>query len=122
MFNPFTDREKPWNPYGVAKFDLSDLLLGQQLLYITSPILPCPSPDILGMKEGTKKDGKIVGVAGAVDGPGRMLVEFISLFEFFIGDVCLQNKFIYIFLVFKIKMKAFLGFIFASSFVRHDQL
>ena len=72
MYNPFTDREKPWNPYGVAKFDLSDLLLGQQVLYITSPILPCPTPDILGVKDVTKQDGKVVGVAGAVDGPGEM--------------------------------------------------
>lgn len=55
----------------MARFDLSDLLLGQQVLYIKSPILNCQTPDVLGLREGKLDGGKMVGVAGAVDGPGQ---------------------------------------------------
>ncbi|XP_074646485.1 uncharacterized protein LOC141902581 [Tubulanus polymorphus] len=68
IYNPYLDREKPWDPYGLAKFDLSGLLLGQKVLELASPIQPCAMPDPLGIKEG-KMDGKLLGVTGAVDGP-----------------------------------------------------
>ena len=71
LHNAFDGRDKPRDPYGVARFDLSDLLLGQQILHLKAPIHNCPLPDVLGLREGGKQDGKLVGVAGAVDGPGK---------------------------------------------------
>ncbi|CAH1783576.1 unnamed protein product [Owenia fusiformis] len=67
IHNPFHERDRPWDPYGVARFNLSDLLLGQRTLNLKSPILNGPIPDILGQKD--KPEGKVMGVAGAVDGP-----------------------------------------------------
>ena len=52
----------------MAKLDLSEFLLGHQYIYLKVPIHNCPIPDILG--GGEKTDGKIVGLQGAVDGPG----------------------------------------------------
>ena len=68
IHNPFSGRSRPWDPCGIAKFDLSGLLLGQQVLHLKSPIHQCPSPDVLGLRDG-QQDGKMVGVAGALDGP-----------------------------------------------------
>ncbi|KAL9960808.1 hypothetical protein ACROYT_G034311 [Oculina patagonica] len=65
--NPFTSRDKPWDPYGIAKFDLSGLLLGQKYLYLRSPIHCCPLPDTHSGLQ--KPDGAIVGQPGNVDGP-----------------------------------------------------
>lgn len=65
--NPFTSRDKPWDPYGVAKFDLSGLLLGQKFLHMRSPIQCCPLPDTYSGLQ--KLDGPIVGQPGNVDGP-----------------------------------------------------
>lgn len=65
--NPFTSREKPWDPYGLAKFDLSGLLLGQKYLHLRSPIHCCTLPDAFSGLE--KPDGPIVGKPGNVDGP-----------------------------------------------------
>ena len=63
------DETNPGDPYGVAKFDLSELMLGQQTLHLKAPIHACSIPDVLGVRDG-KQDGKLMGVAGAVDGPG----------------------------------------------------
>ncbi|XP_064632936.1 uncharacterized protein LOC135491169 isoform X2 [Lineus longissimus] len=68
VHNAFSGRDKPWDPHGIAKFDLSGLLLGQKMLSLKVPIQPCANPDLLGLKEG-KQDEKLVGIAGAVDGP-----------------------------------------------------
>lgn len=65
--NPFIGRNKPWDPYGVSKLDLSEFLLGHQYLYMKVPIHNCAIPDIMG--SGDKNEGKIVGLPGAVDGP-----------------------------------------------------
>ncbi|XP_071128270.1 uncharacterized protein [Mytilus edulis] len=65
--NPFVGRNKPWDPYGVAKLDLSELLLGHQYIHLKVPIHNCAVPEILG--SGDKVEGKIVGMTGAVDGP-----------------------------------------------------
>ncbi|XP_065829258.1 uncharacterized protein [Oscarella lobularis] len=43
--DPFKGPSKPWDPYGVAKFDLSGLLRGECLLNLSSPILNCPRPN-----------------------------------------------------------------------------
>lgn len=65
--NPFNSRDKPWDPYGIAKFDLSGLLLGQKYLHLRSPIHCCPLPDTHSGLQ--KPDGPIVGQPGNVDGP-----------------------------------------------------
>lgn len=72
--NPFQGREKTWDPYGIAKFDLSGLLLGQTLLELRSPIHCCPIPDTnLGHED---PDGPIVGRPGNVDGPRKFAQNF----------------------------------------------
>ena len=71
LHNPFKDKAKVWDPYGVAKVDLSDLLLGHRYLYIKVPVHNCPPPDLLGTGD-IKMAGKMMGLAGAVDGPGRV--------------------------------------------------
>ncbi|XP_052781235.1 uncharacterized protein LOC128217855 isoform X2 [Mya arenaria] len=68
LHNPFKDKSKIWDPYGVAKVDLSDLLLGHRYLYIKVPVHSCPPPDLLGLGD-SRMGGKMVGLAGAVDGP-----------------------------------------------------
>ncbi|KAK3601780.1 hypothetical protein CHS0354_016147 [Potamilus streckersoni] len=67
LHNPFKDREKPWDPYGIAKLHLSDLLLGQRYMYLKIPVCNCPIPDFFS--EGDNPGGKLMGIAGAVDGP-----------------------------------------------------
>ncbi|XP_062581954.1 uncharacterized protein LOC134243735 isoform X3 [Saccostrea cucullata] len=67
VHNPFKGRNKPWDPYGVARVDLSELLLGHQYLHLTVPIQNCPIPDVFPSEE--REDGRSVGVMGAVDGP-----------------------------------------------------
>lgn len=69
LHNPFKDKSKIWDPYGVARVDLSDLLLGQRYLHIKVPVHSCPPPDLLGIGDN-RMAGKVVGLAGAVDGPG----------------------------------------------------
>ncbi|XP_001191000.4 uncharacterized protein LOC755639 [Strongylocentrotus purpuratus] len=64
--NPFKGRIKPWDPYGIAKIDLSGLLLGEKIIYQTSPIHNCPLPDLLG--RGVKNN-RLMGVSNAADGP-----------------------------------------------------
>lgn len=68
LHNPFKDKSKVWDPYGVAHVDLSDLLLGQRYLHIKVPVHSCPLPDLLGYDD-SKTGGKVMGMAGAVDGP-----------------------------------------------------
>nr|XP_022302036.1 uncharacterized protein LOC111110021 isoform X1 [Crassostrea virginica]XP_022302037.1 uncharacterized protein LOC111110021 isoform X1 [Crassostrea virginica]XP_022302039.1 uncharacterized protein LOC111110021 isoform X1 [Crassostrea virginica] len=67
VHNAFKGRNKPWDPYGVAKVDLSELLQGHQFLYLKVPIHNCPVPDVFPTEE--REDGRSVGVMGAVDGP-----------------------------------------------------
>lgn len=73
--NPFKGRIKPWDPYGIAKIDLSGLLLGEKIIYQTSPIHNCPLPDLLG--RGVKNN-RLVGVSNAADGPS----EYLPIFKF----------------------------------------
>lgn len=68
IYNPFMEKDKMWNPYGIAKVDLSDLLLGEKYLNITVPIHSCVAPDPIGYQRDSKS-GKIMGVPGSVDGP-----------------------------------------------------
>ena len=54
----------------MAKFDLSGLLTGERVIHLKVPIHQSGVPDVLGAREG-KQDGKLMGVQGAVDGPGE---------------------------------------------------
>ncbi|BFZ08131.1 hypothetical protein BsWGS_11170 [Bradybaena similaris] len=67
LYNPFHKRDKPWDPYGVARLDFSDLLLGGRVLEFHIPVLNCHVPDILGISPSAT--GRLVGIPGAVDGP-----------------------------------------------------
>ena len=66
--NPFKHHSKPWDPYGIAKFDLSSLLLGEKIMYMKSPIHVCPTPDLLGRNRG---DERLIGISNAADGPSK---------------------------------------------------
>ena len=66
-YNAFQGNQQPWDPYGIARLDLNELLLGQRVLFVNIPIIPGPIPEILGRND--KTDG-LIGIKGAVDGPG----------------------------------------------------
>jgi hypothetical protein len=48
IHNPFETRTKHWDPYGVAKLNLFELVLGKKLIEFFVPVLPCAAPDVLG--------------------------------------------------------------------------
>lgn len=52
--NPFETRNKLWDPYGVAKLNLYDFLLGKRLIQFFVPISPCSAPDSLGRIASSK--------------------------------------------------------------------
>ena len=58
----------------MAKFDLSELLLGQKLLERALPIQCCKIPDVIDGKGPGNNSEKIVGKPGSVDGPGGWCV------------------------------------------------
>ncbi|XP_022081512.1 uncharacterized protein LOC110974284 [Acanthaster planci] len=66
LHNPFVNHLKPWDPYGLAKFDLSSLLLGERVLNLTAPIHSCPIPDVIGRN---KADNRLIGYSSSADGP-----------------------------------------------------
>ncbi|XP_067400507.1 uncharacterized protein CFAP92 [Emydura macquarii macquarii] len=68
VHNPFTEKDNLWHPYGVAKVNLTDLLLGEKYLNITVPIHSCSVPDPTGYQKDSKSEN-ILGVLGSVDGP-----------------------------------------------------
>ncbi|XP_068107934.1 uncharacterized protein CFAP92 [Hyperolius riggenbachi] len=68
VHNPITERNRPWDPYGVAKINLSELVFGATYLNICVPIQNCECPDPTGCQLDNK-NGKILGVTGSVDGP-----------------------------------------------------
>ncbi|EDV25838.1 uncharacterized protein TRIADDRAFT_23652, partial [Trichoplax adhaerens] len=44
-YNPFKCKLKPWSPYGEARYNLSDLLLGERAIKLAAPIQCCASID-----------------------------------------------------------------------------
>jgi hypothetical protein len=46
--NPYDKRITDWDPYGIAKLNLYDLVMDKKLVEFCVPVLPCPIPDILG--------------------------------------------------------------------------
>ena len=81
VHNPFKGRNKPWDPYGVAKLDLSELLLGHSYLHLKVPVHNCRIPEVMTTGSNNKGDGRLVGVYGAVDGPGECLGFYYPLYS-----------------------------------------
>ncbi|XP_077982883.1 uncharacterized protein LOC144437742 [Glandiceps talaboti] len=67
LHNPFRGRDQPWDPYGIAKISMADLLLGEKILYLNAPVHSCQIPDQIGFQ--VARDGRLVGIPNAVDGP-----------------------------------------------------
>ncbi|XP_075039238.1 uncharacterized protein CFAP92 [Mixophyes fleayi] len=68
VHNPFTERDRLWDPYGIAKINLSELVYGATYLNVCVPIHSCERPDPTGYNSDSK-NGRIVGLIGSVDGP-----------------------------------------------------
>ncbi|XP_073448494.1 uncharacterized protein CFAP92 [Aquarana catesbeiana] len=68
VHNPFTKSNRQWDPYGVARLSLSELVYGATYLNISVPIHSCECPDPTGYQSDCK-NGNILGVIGSVDGP-----------------------------------------------------
>ncbi|XP_040264723.1 uncharacterized protein KIAA1257 homolog [Bufo bufo] len=61
IHNPFTQRDRLSDPYGIAKMRLSELVYGATYLNISVPILSCESPDATEHRS----DGKSGGIIGS---------------------------------------------------------
>ena len=97
MHNAF-ESKSTWDPFGVAKFDLSELLRGRKRLCLKTQIQQGPLPELLGLQTqggepGRMGTGQVVGNPTAVDGPGKTrsvkvfvctseLVNVVSYYEF----------------------------------------
>lgn len=46
--NPFDVKDQHWDPFGVAKLTLHELILGKRMLEFSVPVLPCAAPDLIG--------------------------------------------------------------------------
>ncbi|KAM9324461.1 uncharacterized protein CFAP92 [Gastrophryne carolinensis] len=68
VHNPFMERSRQWDAYGVARVSLSELAYGATYLNICVPIHSCEPPDPTGYQSDSK-NGRILGVVGSVDGP-----------------------------------------------------
>ncbi|XP_076801957.1 uncharacterized protein LOC143446271 isoform X1 [Clavelina lepadiformis] len=68
--NAFQSRNKAYDPFGVAKISLTDILRGCTSLNLQASVNPCPIPDVLKDPPGGT-DMPLVGVVGAVDRPER---------------------------------------------------
>lgn len=73
-YNPFETKDKRWDPYGVAKLDLYELVLGKKLLELFVPVLPCIAPDVLG-RNATKisSNKKVLGIEDSPLSAGQYL-------------------------------------------------
>ncbi|XP_006023950.2 uncharacterized protein KIAA1257 homolog isoform X2 [Alligator sinensis] len=65
--NPFTDKNKSWDSYGVAKVSLNGLLLGEKYLNISVPIHSCSVPDPTIYQKDNKNE-KMARVSQPVNG------------------------------------------------------
>lgn len=48
VHNPFESKLKTWDPFGIARLNLYDLVMGKKLIEFFVPVLPCTAPDVLG--------------------------------------------------------------------------
>ncbi|XP_051873698.1 uncharacterized protein cfap92 [Pristis pectinata] len=68
IHDPFVDADKSWDPYGIAKLDFSELVYGETCLNVAVSIQNSSLPDPIGYRtDGLGR--RILGVAGAIDGP-----------------------------------------------------
>ncbi|KAM8930751.1 uncharacterized protein CFAP92 [Pelodytes ibericus] len=67
VHNPFTGKERSWDPYGIAKVGLSELVQGAKYLNMYVPIQNSAAPDPSEHNPDVK-NGKIIRVVGSVDG------------------------------------------------------
>ncbi|XP_067908374.1 uncharacterized protein cfap92 [Heterodontus francisci] len=68
VHDPFTNTNKSWDPYGIAKVTFADLVYGEKCLNIAVSIQNSSSPDPMGYRTDGL-DERILGISGAVDGP-----------------------------------------------------
>jgi len=74
-------KENRWDPYGVARLTMSDLLLGEKIIELSLPIRGCSIPDVIvGRGSGNNSD-KIVGKPGSVDGPETLPIAAANYVE-----------------------------------------
>lgn len=66
--NPFREKCKLYNPCGIAKLNLSELLHGQKSLKVNLPIRCSPPPQLLG-NERSEWERKMMAMPGATDQP-----------------------------------------------------
>ncbi|KAF6032794.1 KIAA1257 [Bugula neritina] len=64
QYNALKNRPSSWDPYGVAKVNMSEFMLGQKVLNLQIPVHSCTIPDILGRETeaGRCPFGRIVYV------------------------------------------------------------
>ena len=48
QYNALKDRPAAWDPYGVARVNMSEFLLGQKIINLQIPVHNCAVPDVLG--------------------------------------------------------------------------
>ena len=62
LHNPFEAKSKHWDPYGIAKLNLYEFVLGKKLIEFFVPVLPCNAPDALGRPQdkNSKNEKSIV--------------------------------------------------------------
>jgi hypothetical protein len=53
--NPFDAKDAHWDPFGVATAPLDELILGQRMIELCVPVLPCAAPDVFARGGGNSK-------------------------------------------------------------------
>jgi len=61
QYNALKNRPSSWDPYGVAKVNMSEFMLGQKVLNLQIPVHSCTIPDILGRET---EAGRVRGTVG----------------------------------------------------------
>ena len=67
IYNPLRAKTKQYNPYGIARLNLSGLLHGQRCVKLNIPIECCRPPQLLG-NERNEWEKKLTAMPGVVEG------------------------------------------------------
>lgn len=59
QYNALKDRPAAWDPYGVARVNMSEFLLGQKIINLQIPVHNCAVPDVLGRHSESGRVGII---------------------------------------------------------------